>query len=277
MKILHVVPDINRKAGGSVHAVRHMAQSMKRCGVQAEVLSLRVSDPEWLAAWRVPIHRLSDARTYYQYTSELVPWLRERHHLYDAVIVHGVWRYASVGVWRALHETSTPYFLFTHGMLDPWFEQAYPLKHIKKSLFWRFAEHRVLRDAKAVLFTTEEERTLAAQSFRPYECCEKVVGLGTPAPPAGAEAQRQAFLDWFPHLREKRLILFLGRLHRVKGCDLLMNAFGAVAARDPDLHLVFAGPDEDSLRPALEADAASLGVANRVTWTGHLDERLKWG
>src|SRR5207302_4332812 len=141
-----------------------------------------ISDPEWLNAWAVPVHQLKDTWTYYQYAPELVSWLRQRHQQYDAVIAHGVWRYASVGVWRALQDTSTPYFLFTHGMLDPWFEQSYPLKHIKKSLFWRLAEHRVLRDAKAVLFTSEEERTLAAQSFRPYECCEKVVGLGTATP-----------------------------------------------------------------------------------------------
>ena len=62
------------------------------------------------------------------------------------------------------------YFVFTHGMLDPWFKRTYPLKHLKKWLYWPWAEYRVLRDAQAVLFTCEEERILARQSFWLYKC-----------------------------------------------------------------------------------------------------------
>jgi hypothetical protein len=48
----------------------------------------------------------------------------------------------------------------------------------------------VLRDAKAVLFTTEQERLLARQSCWLYQANEVVVGYGTSAPPADAERQR---------------------------------------------------------------------------------------
>jgi hypothetical protein len=72
------------------------------------------------------------------------------------VIVQGVWQYSSFGVWRALRGTETPYFVFTHGMLDPWFKRTYPLKHIKKLLYWPWGEYRVLRDAAAVLFTSKK-------------------------------------------------------------------------------------------------------------------------
>ena len=53
-------------------------------------------------------------------------------------------------------------------MLDPWFKRTYPIKHIKKWTYWPWADYRVLRDAKAVLFTTEQERLLARQSFWMY-------------------------------------------------------------------------------------------------------------
>jgi glycosyltransferase involved in cell wall biosynthesis len=275
MTVLHVLPSIDPALGGAVESARLIARAMSRLGVSVEVLSLETPALDILRNWPVKVHSLGRTFSYYQYSAELVSWLERNHADYDAVIVHGVWRYASVGVWRALGNTSTPYFVFTHGMLDPWFEQAYPLKHIKKTVFWRMFEHRVLRDARAVLFTCEEERALACQSFQPFQCREQVVGMGTGEPPRDAAAQREEFLGRFPHLRDKRIILFISRIHRKKGCDLLIRAFGKIASVDPRLHLVMAGPDENGWQAELERLAVELGIADRVTWTGHLYS--KWG
>jgi glycosyltransferase involved in cell wall biosynthesis len=103
------------------------------------------------------------------------------------------------------------------------------------------------------------------------------VSYGTPGPGnADPAAQRDAFLRKFPHLRNQRLLLFLGRIHPKKGCDLLIDAFAAVAQRDPTLHLVMAGPDSVNLQPGLARRAAELGVT-RITWAGMLSGDLKWG
>lgn len=247
---------------------------MSRQGVSTEVLSSETPPREILENWAVKVHSLGRTFSYYQYSAALVSWLRKHHADYDAVIVHGIWRYASVGVWRSLRNTATPYFVFTQGMLDPWFENAYPLKHVKKTVFWHLFEHRVLRDARAVLFTCEAERSLARQSFQPFQCREQVVGMGTGEPPRDAAAQRDEFFGRFPHLRGKRIILFISRIHRKKGCDLLIRAFGKVS-KDPRLHLVMAGPDENGWQAELERLAVDLGISDRITWTGHLYN--KWG
>jgi hypothetical protein len=104
----------------------------------------------------------------------------------DAVIIHGIWQYHAFAAWRALHGKGSPYFVYPHGMLDPWFKRTYPLKHIRKSAYWPWSYCRVLREAKAVVFTTEQERRLARQSFWLYRAQEHVVGYGTSAPPAVA-------------------------------------------------------------------------------------------
>ena len=72
-----------------------------------------------------------------------------------------------------------PYFVFTHGQLDPWFREYYPIKHVAKQLFWLFSEGPLLRHARAVLFTTEEERLLTRNAFWPYRVREHVIGYGT--------------------------------------------------------------------------------------------------
>jgi len=177
----------------------------------------------------------------------------------------------------AVGGADTPYYVYTHGMLDPWFKRQYPIKHLKKWAYWPWSVYWVLRRAKAVLFTTEEERILARQSFWLYRCNEAVVGYGAGRPPADVAAQKAAFAAAFPETEGARNLLFLGRIDPKKGCDLLIEAFAAAFAGSPEWRLVMAGPDHGGWRPELEAAATRLGVADRITWTGSLQGDLKWG
>jgi glycosyltransferase involved in cell wall biosynthesis len=77
-------------------------------------------------------------------------------------------------------------------------------------------------------------------------------------------------------LRGRKYFLFLSRIHRKKGCDLLLEAFARVADQ-PDLDLVMAGPDEEGLQAVLEGKAQKLGISERVHWTGMLEGDVKWG
>jgi glycosyltransferase involved in cell wall biosynthesis len=161
-------------------------------------------------------------------------------------------------------------------MLDPWFKETYPVKHLKKSLFWP-VQHQVLRDACAVLFTTEEERLLARESFRPYNISEVVVPYGTSAPPADSPAQQIAFQGAVPEAADNKVLLYLSRIHVKKGIDLLIEAFAETMAHDPQWLLVIAGPDQESLKPQLEALATMRGIGHRIRWPGMLVGDAKWG
>jgi glycosyltransferase involved in cell wall biosynthesis len=73
------------------------------------------------------------------------------------------------------------------------------------------------------------------------------------------------------------VLLYLSRLHEKKGCDLLLRAFATTCVADPHWHLVMAGPDDDGCRIRLQALAARLGIAGRVSWPGMLSGAGKWG
>jgi glycosyltransferase involved in cell wall biosynthesis len=180
-----------------------------------------------------------------------------------------------VGVWRGLRQTGIPYFVFPHGMLDPYFRRAYPGKHLQKLACWLAAERRVLRDARAVFFACEQERAKARRTFHPYACNERVVGLGI-SPPPPQRATSSGLFTRFPELMGKRIVLFLGRLHPKKGCDLLLESFARVAQLDGRLHLAIAGPDEGGWQAGWQRLAQRCGIAARVTWTGPLYGDLKW-
>ena len=278
MRILRSIHSVNPAGGGPIEGIKQVARIHTAIGHETEIVSLDAPDDAWVKECPVKVHAVGPGRSSYGYTSAFVPWLAAHRRQYDAVIVSGLWQYSGFGVWRALHGTNTPYFVFPHGMLDPWFKRAYPLKHLKKWAVWPWADYRLLRDAQAVLFTSDEERRAARESFWLYRCHEKVVNYGVAAPTGNADAQKGSALERFPELSGKRVLLFLGRIHEKKGCDLLLKAFAKVAREaGADLRLVVAGPDHNGLTRQLQTLAESLLISAQIIWAGMLSGDVKWG
>lgn len=279
MNILRVISSLDPCNGGPIEGARRIDSQLLTLGHHIEVVCLDAPSPsEFLTTYPVQVHAIGPSKASYRYNTSLVPWLRANCHRFDAVIVNGIWQFHSLAVHRALADSRLPYFVFTHGMLDPWFKHKYPIKHIKKWLYWPWAEYRVLRDAAAVLFTSEEERVQSRESFWLYQCNEVVTAYGTDTPPQDEDGLLvAAFYAAHPETHGKRLLLFLSRIHEKKGCDLLINAFARVAKEDPSLHLIMAGPDQTGWATALRQQAKSLGIAERITWPGMLHGNAKWG
>jgi glycosyltransferase involved in cell wall biosynthesis len=277
MKLLHILASVDPDGGGPMEGVRQRGIRLTEMGHTVEVVSLDDAGMPFLREFPLTVHALGPSRGSYRYNDKLVSWLVAHARDYDAVVINGMWQYHCFGAWRALRKLGMPYFVFTHGMLDPWFKRTYPLKHLKKWLYWPWADYRVLRDARAVLFTSEEELLQARKSFWLYRAREQVIAYGTRSPPEGAANLREEFLGAHPDLRAKRLLLFLSRIHEKKGCDLLVKAFATVAATDPSLHLIIAGPDQTGWIGSLKALAQEHGVAERICWPGMLRNEMKWG
>jgi len=277
LRILHLIRSADPASGGPIEGVRQFGTALVSAGHSVEVASLDPPGAPFLQQTQLPVYPLGPSHFKYGFTPRFVPWLRANKGRYDVVIVNGIWQFHSLGAWSVLRNSSVPYFVFTHGMLDPWFKKEYPLKHLKKWTYWPWAEYRVLRDAQAVLFTCEQERVLARSSFWLYRCNEVVLSYGTGQPKGNPELELREFFGQYPELRGKRLALFMGRIHPKKGCDLLIKAFSVVLGQDSDWHLVIAGPDQVGLRKELTYQAAELGLASRITWTGMISGTTKWG
>ena len=278
MKILRSIHSVNPALGGPIESVTQSSALLARRGHDVEIISLDAPTDPWVRDCPMTVHALGPGRGSYGYAPSFSRWIKDRAANYDAIIGQGLWQYSSFGVWRALRGTRTPYFVFPHGMLDPWFKRTYPLKHLKKLFYWPWAEYRVLRDAAAVLFTSEEERRLARESFSLYQCNEVVVNYGTAAPGIDLAAARENFFTSFPQLRGRRFLLFLGRLHEKKGCELLLEAFAARKSSPGDessLDLVIAGPCADDAY--LESLKRMVPSGSPITFTGMLAGARKWG
>jgi glycosyltransferase involved in cell wall biosynthesis len=278
LRILRVISTLRPSAGGPREGLILSTEALARDGHMTEAATCDPPDATWLKDIALCVHPLgpSIGRSYF-FTPRLVPWLKANRDRFDVVIAHGVWNFASVATWRGLKGGRTPYLLFTHGMLDPYFGRAQPWKWRAKQAFWWALEGRALSDAAAVLFTTEEERQLATQAFPGHRYRARVVAYGAAQPGGDPHAQVESFRAALPALGTNPFLLFLSRIHPKKGCDLLLEAFAFLADRRPDLHLVIAGPDETGWRAQLERLAVELGISQRVHWPGLLAGDRKWG
>lgn len=276
MRVAHVVPGLSAERGGPPRVILPLLDDLRSKGVRlciytvedrsGEVLSVppavehRVFAPTWLASWwRGHAHRLAAE-------------LRQSAEGFNLIHIHELWHYPHLVAATAASRSSTPYVVTVHGNLDPW---ALHYKRMRKRLYWRLAQRRLLAGASRLHAIT------AAEADHIHR-----MGLSVPVVviPNGVSLKEfeqmpppNDFRERHPRLRSGRIILFLGRLHPVKGLDLLAQAFSRIAASPSfrDVFLVVAGPDESNLRPKLEETLGSAGLLDRILFTGMLDARAK--
>jgi glycosyltransferase involved in cell wall biosynthesis len=165
-----------------------------------------------------------------------------------------------------------------HGMLDPYFQKApeRKLKAIRNELMWRLTEKKCLNAAEAVFFTCEEERRLAATTFKNYKPRKTInVGYGINAPPVFDELFKTAFEIKCPLLKGKEYWLFLSRIHPKKGIDLLIEAYNELISENHSLpDIVIAGPTDSEYAQQMVKLA---GNNNHIHFSGMLIGDAKWG
>jgi glycosyltransferase involved in cell wall biosynthesis len=281
LRVLHVIGTLNPAWGGPVEGVRNLAAQARARGIEIEVVCTDDPRCNWLPSWGIKVHAVGPGHLgKYGFSPGLDRWLAANAGRFDVIVVNGIWMYFGYAVWKAARRVGTPYFLFIHGALDPWFRKKYPLKHVKKNIYWKLFEHKVLRDAERTLFTTEEEMVLADRAFLPYECRPEISGYGIERPNLPDAFDKASALQTltgaYPALGGRKFILFLARIHEKKGIDLLLKAFAACRQALPGTALMIAGPGDHTIVHRLQNLAYTLGIAADVVWTGPLYGSAKW-
>jgi len=164
MRLLHVIRSLNPVFGGPTDSVRMFVAAHQRIGNGVEVATLDDPAADFSQLPGSQVHAFGPTKPKYHYEPKLESWLRENCQRFDGVIVNGIWQYHTLAARRAV-AGRRPYVVFAHGMLDPYFMRRFPLKHLKKLLYWVFWEGKNLELAEAVCFTSQEEMQVAAKGF----------------------------------------------------------------------------------------------------------------
>ena len=284
MRVLHLIYSLDTEHGGMTSAVRTLAEGCEAAGIESPVVTLDSPAMPWLQTWPTAVTATGPGKTRFGWAPGLAPALSREVPRAQAVVVHGLWQYHNVASHRACRAAGVPCLVYPHGMLDPWALRQTPAKRLTKMLAWPVVTAPLLRHAARLCFTCEGELTAATPALRSIPFMPAILPLGVEPPPDKVEMLREEFYGREPRLRNHKILLFLGRLHPKKGCDILIEGFArwrqtcAPDARHP-IHLRIAGPpDSPEYLATLKNLCESYGlvVGLDVTFTGMVSGRSKW-
>ena len=256
MRILHSIASIQKAAGGPSYMVARLCDSLSEQGTAVHLVDCgkqRVSDDVELLDPGVRCSHLSRDRLSAQLETLV------RNERVELIHTHGLWLPVNAASAAVARKFEIPLVWTTHGMLRPW---ALQHKKWKKKLAWWLFQRKHLLSA-AVLHATCVEEADEIRHIFPSARIEVVpIGVDVPAAVPSSVA-----------VPGRRSLLFMGRLHPVKGLMHLVEAIDRM--RPQDWHCVLAGPDEGGYRAVLEARIAALGLQSWFTFAGAVSGSAK--
>lgn len=271
----HVVPSLSDRWGGPVAVVNGLVPLL------SSRVRVRVFAPVGNRSGHIDVH--PDHAEVWSVESGLISWLWTGHGMQvarraaefvagcDVIHIHELWHYPHYAIARAARQRKVPVIITPHGALEPW---VLRFKGTRKKLYSIFFQRRALREAMFVQALTPHEADVIARFGVPRERI-RIIPNGLPqvtvlslAKQAQSGANGTQIASGYG--------IFLGRIHPQKGLDMLVRALPLVLSRHPGMKIVVAGPDEGGYQSEIERLARSLGVRDRLAFTGLVKGEQKW-
>ena len=256
MRLVHVTPAVTEEASGPTYSVKRLCESLAGSSQDVTLAAL-----DWSPLARRPsllkTFPLAAGPRRLGRSPAMNRWLHQAcaRGVVDIIHNHGMWQMNAVYPAWAAAATGVPLVWSPRGCFAPW-----AMRHGSwcKRPFWALLQNPALRQAACFHATAESEyRDIRRLGFRQPVC---VVPNGIDLPPLLAKEHR-----------DRRTLLFLGRLHAVKGLENLLRAWAVVEHEFPDWQLRIVGDDtgyhgSNGYRARLEALSLRLRV-QRVGFT----------
>lgn len=278
MRVLHVLPSLAPSYGGPSTALIGLSRALAARGVDSETITTDLGDDveTSLCDGRLIETQGLRVRCFPRLFSALLPrdfafsprlsrWLKAHVKEYDILNIHGLFSYPNSIAAAIAYRAGVPYVIRPCGMLDPWCLRQ---SRMKKLVYLRLFENRVLRNASALSFTTEEE-SHAAYKVIP-STTRVVIPLGVDA--ASVEEGEAAPV---PSSLDKQMILFLSRLDQKKGLDLLLPALVRLKGVRDDFLCVIAGSGRASYEARIKVEVKSSKLEDVVHFKGFVKGKQK--
>lgn len=264
MKVLHVSDAIDpSRGGGTAERTFQLAVALQRTGVSCSILCTDLGLGEKRRAELEDVGLIAVPTLLKRFLLPYISRKRIEQLVAQANIVHvtGHWSILGARVCLAALRSGIPYVYCPAGSLrifgrSAWLKRFYNL----------MIGYKVVRGAARCLAITE----LECEQFHEYGVPDERIMLLPNGVHPNPDIVPDPLAFRFKHgLQSKQILLFLGRMSLIKGPDLLLEAFAAIAGRYPQAVLVFAGPEEE-LGAGLRIEAQRLGLAERVLFIGFI-------
>ena len=278
MRILHVIPYMDPRAGGPPVVVEQFVRESNKLGHASRIISTPQFCDGNSSALVASLNEI--APTIFVPRSAIRTALspKAKRHItaciaeVDLVHVHTLWSPINVLVRRECNRQGRPYVLMPHGMLDPY---SLSINRRRKALYLWLVERKNIISAERIVYTTSEEARLASGAKFDLPKAA-IVSLGANAP-VKSHGTACGFLEHFPKARNRRQLLFLGRLHWKKGIDHILAVLPSIIKPFPNVLLTIVGAGDPQFTEAIKRLVSSQGLEHHVLLTGMLEGALKWG
>lgn len=191
----------------------------------------------------------------------------ETRHI-DIIHLHNYRTFQNLVMHHYCMKYGVPYILQAHGSLPSMISKQ-GLKRVYDNL-WGY---RLLKNASRVIgVTTIEAEQYQDMGIEKHKI--EIIPHGVDLSEFDKLPKRGEFKRKYSLGDDLRMILYLGRIHKIKGLDLLVKTFAGLAKAMNDIKLVIAGPDDGYLYH-LKKLITKLGISDKVLFTGPLYEHEK--
>jgi len=287
MKIFCVVPSYYPayQFGGPIASVHNLNKTLVKKGVEVTVyttdigLSGKVSAGQETDVDGVKVTYFDFSKIFefvgpngWQFSWPLTRALKKNVKNFDLVYLSAIWNYPTAVAAHYCRKYRKPYIIAPRGTL---YSYTFNKKGWKKRFYYELIAKRDLEGAAAIHYTARDEFEKTHSFLKLKNNKAFIVPNGidlsefTDLPLKGDLSNR------YPELKNKKVILFLSRINWKKGLDILAKAYGLVARKRNDVHLLIVGNGEESFKAKVKKWFEDEKVMDKLTFAGMLTGRKK--
>ena len=258
--------------GGSINSVYNLSKHLAKRGHEVTLFTTDFElDEEYIKSLDgvriVPFQCIANIGMML-ISPEMKGQLKKEIRNFDVVHMHVFRSYQNIVTHHYAKKYEIPYILQARGSVLPFFQ-----KQKLKNIFDLFFGYKILRDASKVIALTKTE----VEQYKKMGVDKDKIEII----PNGIDLSEYENLPEKGEFRRKylirddeKIILCLGRIHKIKGVDLLVRAFADLVKEMDGVWLVIAGPD-DGFLSTIKKQIKNLKIGDKILFTGTLYGRDK--
>ena len=250
MKILHVTPYFKPswEAGGPPRSVYEISKSQVKSGHEVTVFTTDGFKKRLNVLTNQPVN-VEGITTYYFrnlsmfFSGKLnfpvpykLPFKAKLVKEFDIIHIHEHRTLLAAIVYYYAKHYNIPYIVQPRG------SAMATSKSTQKELFDKIVGRSIIDNAKCIIASSKNESKQYPQIFPGFNKHVEYIPNGINKKEYSMNIKKDSFRDKFNIPYDKKIILYLSRLHERKGIDLLIKSFKKL--KNKDCILVIAGPDD---------------------------------
>jgi len=270
MKILHVIQNLEKEKGGGVTARNlKLIEYLEKNNNKNYILSLKPNFKNNLDSSSINknmIFSLCFINERFPLPFPNIFKIAKLVRNADVVHLTSFWTVLNAYAYIFCKLYSKNYVICPAGAL-----MIFGRSKIIKYIYFIIIGKYIIKDCSAIISITKQEKKQFIERNIPLK---KIYNIPNGIDLNNNLSEKLLNLDNINFKNIKPYILFVGRLHFIKGPDLLLKAFISIADQIPYHHLIFAGSD-DGIGEDLKKEAKKSRFSKRIHFIGFISGSVK--